>query len=306
MKTRQMFVRMVVGIALFMGIPCALGQAAAEAPGVEEQFQKMGVDARTVGHIRGAFKNAGVQEDKIDVALAGVVKTIMEMKEKGGAFQMDQELVNHLKTEGGLNDQQVQMVRGLAGRVKGMLDGRGRGQQQQQKRDGKMFTEDVTMVYVQTLIQAFDKDKNIIVDEGELEKGFLGLLEQSEANHAKLLVLFDEDKNGALGKEEQKAARTFFFQLASTVLYDADRDWKVGEKESEKAWDGLSDQYERHNENMVKKFDGNKDGELDPEETKKAQRAMQQWQKQQQGRRKRGQPGQRDGRQPAQKGRKRD
>jgi len=299
--TRQLFFRVVVGIALFTGIHGALGQAAAEAPGVEAQFQKIGVDARMVGHIRGAFKNAGVQEDKIDVALAGVLKTIIEMKEKGGAFKMDQEQVNRLKAEGGLNDQQIQMVRKLGGRVRGMLDGRGKGrQQQQQKRDGKMFTEGATMVYVQTVVQAFDTDKNIIIGEDELEKGFLGLLEQAEESHAKLLTLFDEDKDGSLGKKEQKAAREFFFHLASTLLCDANRDWKVGEKESEKAWDRLSDQYERHNETMVKKFDRNRDGELDPDETKNAQRAMQQ------GRKKRGQPGQKDGRQPGQKGKKRD
>ena len=95
-----MFTRTVAVLALIAGIHIALGQEAAEAPGLEAQFQKIGVDARVLGHLRGAFKRAGVNEDKIDLAVTGVLKTIMEMKAKGQNFQMNPELRDHLKNEG--------------------------------------------------------------------------------------------------------------------------------------------------------------------------------------------------------------
>ena len=147
------------------------------------------------------------------------------------------------------------------------------------RRDGKGFVEGATLLYIQTLIQNLDADKNSTVEEAELEKGFLAMLEQHEERYKMLLQLFDKDKDGALNKQESQAARTFVFGLAALLRYDQNQDWKVDDPESDKAWEQLGEQSQRHNEGTLRKFDKDKDGELSPEETEGARKEMREWQK---------------------------
>lgn len=145
------------------------------------------------------------------------------------------------------------------------------------KRDGKAFVEGATRLYIQTLIQNLDTDKNSTVDEAELQKGYLAILEQHDERYKMLVKLFDKDKDGALNKQESQAARTFVFGLAGLLRYDRNRDWKVDDSESDKAWEQLAGESERHNAGTLKRFDKDGDGKLSPEEAEGARNAIRQW-----------------------------
>ena len=94
------------------------------------------------------------------------------------------------------------------------------------------------------------------------------MLDQHGENHVRLLKLFDGDGDGALGKKEAQAAREFLFGLSGVLLYDANQDWQVDDEEADKAWDQWGEGFERYNDGVLKRFDRNKDGELNAEETK--------------------------------------
>ncbi|MBT3380205.1 MAG: hypothetical protein HN742_43265 [Lentisphaerae bacterium] len=164
-----------------------------------------------------------------------------------------------------------------AGQPKPDPGGRGRGGRGGRRRSGKTFAEGATLVYVETLIRNFDKDQNMVVDEEELEKGFLAMLEKQEQRCSALLSVFDKDEDGALSKEESQAFRGFVFGLAGLLRYDPDGNWAVDETEADKAWESLGGRFERHNAGTIRKFDKDGNGELSPEEIAAAREQMQAW-----------------------------
>ena len=115
---------------------------------------------------------------------------------------------------------------------------------------------------------------NCVGYEKVLEKGFLGLLEQSRASYGTLLKLFDEDKDGALSEKESQAVREFALGLAGTLLYDANGDWALDDSETDVAWEELGEAYQRHNEGVLRRFDKNRDGELSTEEAEAGRKQL--------------------------------
>ncbi len=151
------------------------------------------------------------------------------------------------------------------------------------KKDGSILAEGATVVFVRTQVNTMDTDGNMTIEEGELEQGFLKVLDAHEQRYSKLLALFDEDKDGALNEAESQAARKCLLGLAGMLRYDRNRDWKVDEAESEQAWEGVSGACERQNEGTLKRFDKNKDGKLDDDETESAKATLREWKQKREG-----------------------
>jgi len=245
----------------------------AEPATVEARFNQLGITDETLDRIRAVLGNTGIQGEQVEQALDGMLRIIDEVRAEGADFELDPQLREHLKQEVGLTDEQVERVQGLARRVAGNVQPRGEGAGVQREGRGKkegVFTEGATLVYVETPIRNFDTNKNVTIEESELEQGFLGILEQFEECHGMLLKLFDENKDGGLSETEGQAVREFVFGLAGALLYDANRDWKVDDSETDEAWGKLADQCERHNSGVTKRFDANHDGVLSEEEAKTA------------------------------------
>ena len=220
----------------------------ADEPDIAAQFKKAGLDPGTLGWIKDVLsKRGGIKDEQLEPAMAGILKTVLAMRKQGDGFQMDTELGGWLKDEVGLTDQQIGLVRGIAGRLQAAGRGGRGGRVERGKRPGT-FTEGPTSVYVGTQVGNFDTNKSLTVEDGELEQGFLKMLGQAEESHGKLLTLFDGDKDGALNKEEGQAVRQFVFGLAGALLIDTSRDWKLDDKETDEAWATLADQSQRHNE----------------------------------------------------------
>jgi len=237
-------------------------QELARAPAQELQLQDAGIDPRMMGLIKAALsKRAGVKDEQMAEALAGIVKTVLGVQAQGEGFEMGAGLRTHLKEEVGLTDEQVGMVTGIARRLEW-------GKREAKRKKEGTFTEGDTVVYVETSVRNLDADGNLTVEEGELEKGFLGMLGQYEECHGVLLTLFDKNKDGAIGKDEGKAVRELVFSALEMMLYDQNRDGKVDDTEADQAWDSVAEQIERHNDGILRRFDRNKDGELSDDELK--------------------------------------
>lgn len=137
-------------------------------------------------------------------------------------------------------------------------------------KDARKFTEGTTIVHVKTLIDRFDANGNLTIEENELEDGFLKILDRFDESNAILLKLFDKDGDGALTKKEAFEARNFVFSAIGILEHDRDGNWKIGDKESDLAWDQLCDAYEAHNEQLLRKFDRDRNGTLNAQEAKRA------------------------------------
>jgi len=145
------------------------------------------------------------------------------------------------------------------------------------KREG-VYTEGNILVFVQAFLQGFDTNRSMIIEENEMEKGFLEMLERYEECHGLLLKLFDENKDGAFNKKEGYAARKFAFNVMGLLRCDPNRDWQVDDAEADQAWDKLADACQRHNEGNLTKFDKDQDGKVSPAEIEAARTRMRQWQ----------------------------
>ena len=115
-----------------------------------------------------------------------------------------------------------------------------------------LFTEGATQVRVETLLRSFDANRNLSVEEAELNQGFQGLLARSEACRGTLLKLFDADQDGALSPQEAQAAREFVFGAVGMLLYDVNRDWRVDDEEANRGWEKLAERAARLNEKGAK------------------------------------------------------
>jgi len=144
-------------------------------------------------------------------------------------------------------------------------------------KDGKVFVEEPTLVYVQTLVNTFDADGNLTVEENELEKGFLAMLKKNDQRYKTLMTLFDADKDGKLNPQEGLALRRFVFGLAGLLRYDSNGDWTVDDKESDAIWAQMNKAYQEHNQGTLQKFDANGDGKLDDDETAAARKRIEEW-----------------------------
>lgn len=146
----------------------------------------------------------------------------------------------------------------------------------QRRREG-VFTEGRTVVYVDTPIRNFDGNDNLMIEAQELEAGYLEMLKQYGACHARLLAQFDADKDGRISETEGDAVRKLAFEIADLLRNDRNGDWKVDADEADQAWERVTEQCERHNEGSLKRFDKNQDGVLSQEETAAARNTIQEW-----------------------------
>lgn len=142
--------------------------------------------------------------------------------------------------------------------------------EEEAKRGGREFGEGGILLHVKTPIPRLDANANVTIEEDELETGFLEMLARQDKSYEMLLKLFDGDTDGTLGAKESQAVREFAFGLAEMLLHDPNRDWKLDESESDKAWEQWAEAYERHNSYVLKRFDRNRDGHLSQEEAKVA------------------------------------
>lgn len=125
--------------------------------------------------------------------------------------------------------------------------GQAGGQGPQESGDG-VFAEGATQVRVETLLRSFDADRNLSIEEAELDQGFQGMLTRFEGCRGPLLKLFDGDLDGTLNPREAQTAREFVFGSAGMLLYDTNRDWRVDDEEANRGWEKLAEKAARQNE----------------------------------------------------------
>ena len=115
-----------------------------------------------------------------------------------------------------------------------------------------LFAEGATQVRVETLLRGFDADRDLSIEEAELNQGFQGMLTRFEGCRGTLMKLFDGDQDGALNPQETQAVREFVFGCAGMLLYDANRDWRVDDEEANRGWEKLAEKAAKQNERGVK------------------------------------------------------
>lgn len=82
--------------------------------GIIDYFNRLGISVKTLGRIKTALFEQGVDGEQMEPAFWGILKVIYEMREEGGEFEMDPRLLEYLQGEAGLNAEQVELVQSFA------------------------------------------------------------------------------------------------------------------------------------------------------------------------------------------------
>lgn len=85
--------------------------------GIKAHFNKLGVDDGGFGRINDFLKEKGLEDEQIGPALGGILRTVHEMRSEGEGYELDPRMSEFLRKQTGLNDDQVELVEGIARRV---------------------------------------------------------------------------------------------------------------------------------------------------------------------------------------------
>lgn len=85
--------------------------------GIKEHFNKIGIGDETLGRIKRALFENGIDGGQMEPAFWGILKVMYEMRKEGEEFELDPRLHDYLQGEADLTTEQIEFVKGLARRL---------------------------------------------------------------------------------------------------------------------------------------------------------------------------------------------
>jgi beta-lactamase regulating signal transducer with metallopeptidase domain len=85
--------------------------------GIEGHFNRLGVSDETLGRIKRALFEKGIEREQIEPVLGGILRLVHGMKSEGEHFELDPRFRHYFEKEVGLTDEQIKLVLGIARRI---------------------------------------------------------------------------------------------------------------------------------------------------------------------------------------------
>ncbi len=146
--------------------------------------------------------------------------------------------------------------------------------------------------------RVFDTNKNMLIEEEEIEAGMPEILEKIKQAQELILKAFDEDGDGAIGEEEKQTMNELIKAVqALTGLrkYDKDKDLELSEEEIEGVKAMMLSNAEKQNKKMLARFDTDNDGIISDAEIQDAKQRRKELRNKQGGKPKREKAGRKKG-----------
>jgi hypothetical protein len=92
-----------------------------DKPDIETRYIRLGVDADELNRIQTKLKDSGITDDQLDLVLAAMIRMIHVAKNQGKEIDFSPRFQTYFENKVGLNNLQIQVVKGLSRRVAGKL-----------------------------------------------------------------------------------------------------------------------------------------------------------------------------------------
>ena len=88
-----------------------------DKPDVETRYIRLGVETDELNRIKTKLKDSGITDDQLDLVLAAMIRMIHVAKNQGKEIDFSPRFQTYFENKVGLNDLQIQVVKGISRRV---------------------------------------------------------------------------------------------------------------------------------------------------------------------------------------------
>jgi len=88
-----------------------------DKPDVETRYIRLGVETDELKRIKTKLKDSGITDDQLDLVLVAMIRMIHVAKSKGKEIDFSPRFQTYFENKVGLNDLQIQVVKGISRRV---------------------------------------------------------------------------------------------------------------------------------------------------------------------------------------------
>ena len=88
-----------------------------DKPDVETRYIRLGVETDELNRIKTKLKDSGITDDQLDLVLAAMIRMIHVAKSQGKEIDFSPRFQTYFENKVGLNNLQIQVVKGLSRRV---------------------------------------------------------------------------------------------------------------------------------------------------------------------------------------------
>ena len=88
-----------------------------DKPDIETRYIRLGVETDELNRIQTKLKDSGITDDQLDLVLAAMIRMIHVAKNQGKEIDFSPRFQTYFENKVGLNDLQIQVVKGISRRV---------------------------------------------------------------------------------------------------------------------------------------------------------------------------------------------
>jgi hypothetical protein len=88
-----------------------------DKPDIETRYIRLGIDADELNRIQTKLMDSGITDNQLDLVLAAMIRMIHVAKNQGKEIDFSPRFQTYFENKVGLNDLQIQVVKGLSKRV---------------------------------------------------------------------------------------------------------------------------------------------------------------------------------------------
>jgi len=88
-----------------------------DKPDIETRYIRLGVETDELNRIKTKLKDSGITDDQLDLVLAAMIRMIHVAKNQGKEIDFSPRFQTYFENKVGLNNLQIQVVKGLSRRV---------------------------------------------------------------------------------------------------------------------------------------------------------------------------------------------
>jgi len=93
------------------------GVSSDDKPDIETRYIRLGVERDELNRMKTKLKDSGITHDQLDLVLATMIRMIHVAKSQGKEIDFSPRFQTYFENKVGLNDLQIQVVKGIARRV---------------------------------------------------------------------------------------------------------------------------------------------------------------------------------------------
>ena len=88
-----------------------------DKPDIETRYIRLGVETDELNRIKTKLRDSGITDDQLDLVLAAMIRMIHVAKNQGKEIDFSPRFQTYFENKVGLNDLQIQVVKGISRRV---------------------------------------------------------------------------------------------------------------------------------------------------------------------------------------------